>query len=504
MKMKLKTIASTSILAILASTSQIALAEEETSSETAAEVSNVAEADTVAEEAVEGALEANMDNLKLLSDSEDYQAAYDMGQEMLFEHEGEAAFDQLYGSAALEVGKSREAVFTFERLSSEDPENSRYKLDLGRGYYQIGETEKAKALFQDVLLSDDSLPENVVSNITAYLAQIESGSGLDNAGKKESLRGFLGLAMGYDSNANSATDASSISFAYFAEDTFRYVADYDLTDASTEMSASYFARQLGAIYSKPLAKTLDLDFTVYGMHTNNSGDANAFDLGNIFADVTTRYKVSDKARFSAGLRYSGVTSGHEDLYNQTDFALAWSQLINAKYVDYIRASFNTGTIRYEENEALDINPTRLGLTANRQVNKWVHSGMIFTGSDSSEGQHVTTSPAGAVLIDAEYNARSYSGINYGISYLYDAKVKLTGGLLYQVSSYDEEHPEYTDGLGNGLKRDSNLTSLSAGASYAHNKQLQFKLNVSSSENDSDIDIYSYSKEKFELGLSYQL
>jgi len=93
-----------------------------------------------------------LEMLKVLVDSGKFEKAYAQGQEMLFDYEGEPDFDLLYGTSAIEIGENKEAVFIFERLTESDTTNIRYKLELGRVYYQSGEKEKAKSIFENVLV----------------------------------------------------------------------------------------------------------------------------------------------------------------------------------------------------------------------------------------------------------------------------------------------------------------------------------------------------------------
>ena len=55
--------------------------------------------------------------MNMLISQGQFQQAYALGQQNLFDLEGEAEFDFLFGLAALETGKPDEAVFAFERIA---------------------------------------------------------------------------------------------------------------------------------------------------------------------------------------------------------------------------------------------------------------------------------------------------------------------------------------------------------------------------------------------------
>ena len=58
-----------------------------------------------------------IEQMNLLIAQGQFQQAYTIGQTNVFELEGDAEFDFLYGLAALETGRPNEAVFAFERIA---------------------------------------------------------------------------------------------------------------------------------------------------------------------------------------------------------------------------------------------------------------------------------------------------------------------------------------------------------------------------------------------------
>ncbi len=82
-----------------------------------------------------------------------YQEAYDLGQTALFDYEGEADFDFIYGLAAIETGEVSEAVFALERVAFTNRTQQRVQLELARAYFLSQNYAASETLFNEVLAS---------------------------------------------------------------------------------------------------------------------------------------------------------------------------------------------------------------------------------------------------------------------------------------------------------------------------------------------------------------
>ena len=133
-----------------------------------------------------------------------YQEAYVLGQTGLFDYEGEPNFDFAYGLASLESGRPDEAVFAFERVAINNPEQQRVRLALARAYFLSQNYAAAETLFTEVLASNPT--QNVRVNIEAFLQLIDQAqSSFDSI-----LNFSAGINVGTDSNINSATELGVI------------------------------------------------------------------------------------------------------------------------------------------------------------------------------------------------------------------------------------------------------------------------------------------------------
>jgi len=448
----------------------------------------------------------SLDSFKRLVDDEQYDKAYAQGQEMLFNHEGDPDFDLLYATTAIETKQNSEAIFILNRLLEDDPDNARYQLELARAYYQSGQREKAKGLFESVLASDAKLPENVENKILIYLAAVESGDGFDEPVKSATLNGFVGLAAGYDSNANAASDAETIT-QYFQGNAFTG------PNLSEEEGTAYISHQVAGSYIKPLSERTALDLRVFFSKRKNKSELSDLDNGAAFFEIGNPWRFEKGiARFS--LRYTGVTFGDDDLYDLISFNTSWVQPVDWKFADSLNLGFLTGALRYSDelNESRDINSTNISAGISKQQNKFIHGANLIAIQDKAQGVNpfpfIINNPDGTTDtftdVPADHYSRNAIGLAYSLRYLYDSKTVFYGSLSYLNSKYKANDPNYFIAADEFAKRDGDQIIFALGSQYSLSKSLQLKANLSIEEITSDLPVYEYSRNKVEVGASYQL
>ncbi|MGB1111273.1 MAG: tetratricopeptide repeat protein, partial [Gammaproteobacteria bacterium] len=138
------------------------------------------------------------EQLKALVEAGQAEQAYELATDALFNNEGKPGFDYYYGVAAIDAGKVDEGIFALERLLVANPDNHRVRLELARGYYLLGQYERAKSEFNTVLAIDP--PQQVRENVVRYLDAIDQRE----SAYKTKLSGFVQLSTGWDGNVNSA------------------------------------------------------------------------------------------------------------------------------------------------------------------------------------------------------------------------------------------------------------------------------------------------------------
>lgn len=122
-----------------------------------------------------------------------------------FELAGQEDFDYLLGVAALDSGRAARATLVFERVLAVNPDHAAARLDMARAYFALGDYQRSRGEFEQVLQHEDT-PPAARQTIGRYLAAIEERS----PGRGTRLTGYVEASIGRDSNLNSATSTSAI------------------------------------------------------------------------------------------------------------------------------------------------------------------------------------------------------------------------------------------------------------------------------------------------------
>ena len=119
---------------------------------------------------------------------------------------GNATYDYLLATAALNAGNPSRATFIYERILAINPEFIGVRADMGRAYYQMGDLARAKLEFESILALSN-LPPDLRSAVETYLAAL---SQLD-AGQKRVIVGYAEIGFGRDTNVGDANTTASAS-----------------------------------------------------------------------------------------------------------------------------------------------------------------------------------------------------------------------------------------------------------------------------------------------------
>lgn len=146
---------------------------------------------------------ATVDDIKALMEQGKFREAYDLGKSHPDQF-GEPVFDFFFGVSALDAGEPGEGVLALERYVLTYPDNRNARFHLARGYYTLGEDQRARDEFQG-LQAEANEADRVV--IERYLDAIRARESryLPTAGA------WVEVGLGYDSNINSGVPGSSSS-----------------------------------------------------------------------------------------------------------------------------------------------------------------------------------------------------------------------------------------------------------------------------------------------------
>ena len=116
---------------------------------------------------------------------------------------GTPLFDFYFGIAALNAGVPGEGVLALERYLLQFPDNRSAQLQLARGYYILGEDERARQEFANLLTGAKSAE---LDNINQFLDAIRSRE----SRYKPTSTAFVEVGAGFDSNISSGTTAGQV------------------------------------------------------------------------------------------------------------------------------------------------------------------------------------------------------------------------------------------------------------------------------------------------------
>lgn len=419
----------------------------------------------------QAATDPAVENLNQLVTENRFAEAYALSVQMLDEYEGDPEFDFLYGMAALEYGYPNEAVFAFERLAFNYPDQQRVKLELARAFFQINNLAASKQLFNEVLANDPNA--NVRTNIEAFLLRIEE--------KEKSIAGtlnwYLATNIGTDSNINSATELGVISTP---------IGDVQLSSNGQSIDDSFMDIGGGLNYLKPLSKTRAISFNAnYNLHNNI--DTDSFDIGVLSGDLSY-VQLLDNMRISYGARAQLVNLDGENFQKsgslistlQRNPGNGWSQALTGAYT----------LVRYDD--SLNANASL------RDIDQWLVSGVL--GKTMGKFNHTVSIYYGneqEVESAGKDNAQSFYGLAFSEQYQLSPE-----HIPYLRVSFHNSENKAPHVFFNKV-RDDNTISTSLGWIWQARSNMNVTTDLTYTNNDSNLDLFSYDRVKVQTGLRYQ-
>jgi len=413
----------------------------------------------------------SVEELRALVEAGDARA-WDMAERMESGSAGDADFDFWYGLAAKAAGKKNQAVFAFERVVASQPGNARAKLELADAYYQFGNHTEARTLFEAVLASTP--PDPVQQRIRTYLGAIAAGE----QRRKTNVSGFVTIAVGHDSNINSATSEVQhdipgifipLSLPASALETDAVFGDLragiDVVQPVNQRHARFFGASVQARDNDELLSGGNFDYTqasVTGGWALRRGTANwriplaAHALR--VEDDETRYLVS------VGAEYNRPLSANTSMSWFGQFA---------------------GT-HYASQENRDTRQLLLGGAWN-----WSGSALRLTASG-----HVGIEPA--VDSDYAYNGRDYVAVRLSLRYPLSSRQSLYGALGAQQSQYREVQPLL------GIEREDLLADASLGWQFKPGSDWTINADLTHTQNASaDNELFDFERTVAMLGATWR-
>ena len=171
--------------------------------------------------------------------------AYKLLEPFEFEYAGDIDFDYWLGIAALESGQPGKATLALERALTVNPDFLGARLDLARAYFALGDVERARTEFENLLKLNP--PAAAKLTIERYLTAIEQGAALG----KSRLTGYLEATLGHDTNVGAASSQSQVFLPLFG-------VVFTQDQSNLKQADSYFAVGGGFEFNYPVGRHVSL------------------------------------------------------------------------------------------------------------------------------------------------------------------------------------------------------------------------------------------------------
>lgn len=141
------------------------------------------------------------DDLRDLLERNQAEAAYRLGKSQP-DQLGNPAFDFFFGIAALDAGRPGEGVLALERYLLNFPANRSARFQLARGYYILGEDQRAREEFDALLPAAQGEEKAAIEQFLDAIRGRESRY-------TPTASYYVQFGAGYDSNINAGIDSGS-------------------------------------------------------------------------------------------------------------------------------------------------------------------------------------------------------------------------------------------------------------------------------------------------------
>ncbi len=390
------------------------------------------------------------------------EQAYTLLAPLVADRSGDPEFDYLFGLAALDSGRTSEAVFALERVLAVDPSHARARAEIGRAYFLLGEVDTARQEFQAV--NKQGVPPAVAEAMQRYLNAINQRV----SGNRKQMRAYIEAALGYDTNVNAGTSDRNIAVPFFGG------AILTLNDAGVEQDDGFGAIGAGAAGAWPLSERVDL---VGGL---NLSSRQMFSESDFTTGALDSYGGLSYTRgndvFTAALQGEMYFVDNDTFRNAAGVVGGWNRDFNER----ARASAFVQMVRLDY-PGQDI----------RDANRYVG------GVGASYAFDYPRSPVGYLSLYGGTEDERASGVPHLGHDLYGFRAggemalfeKTQGfvGLNLEFREYGGPEPFFLE------TRDDTRLEFRAGASYRPAAEWSVTPQVSYVTNDSDVALYDYDR-----------
>jgi len=410
-----------------------------------------------------------LNELRRLVDGGQFEAAFKLADQQTA-LKGSPHFDFLLGVAAINSGNYPQGVLALERHLAVVPANDRARLELAKGYYELGDTLRARREFEFVLRYDP--PKAVQANIQKYLDAMQTREVIS---ARATSRSYLEAGLGHDSNANAGTFNSQINIP---------AGGLLVPDAASKETGSAFGQVAGGTQ---WVKRVDSSLAVFAgadFVQKSNQTAHAYDTSNVGAySGFSLQKGTGLYRMTASFGHLLVDG---DKYRNTLSITGEGQY---SLGDGYAA---TGVAQYAELAHAPVNDNR-------------DSHMLTLGGGLQKTFRTAWRPTLGLQLTAahESNQRLRDDLSRD---MLTAKLSLVAspserlGLSAGISAQQVRYEEAD--IGFGSKRADDLVALDLGANYLWSRNWLLRAEAQVTDNASNQGLYAYRRNLLGLHARY--
>jgi len=413
-------------------------------------------------------LAAPADEIKALLDRGQARQAWQLGRNSPGEL-GKPAFDYYYGLAAIDAGEPADGVLALERYLLNNPGSVIARLELGRGYFLLGDNARAREMFDEVLKLNP--PAEVRGRIDRYLAAIKE----KESAYQTTMTGYVEGSVGRDSNVNSGLDQDSITLPLFGRLT--------LASDGRETSDTFTGFAGGFQINHPVKPGVAL-FAGASIDSRKHRDSSQFDQRTMSAAAGLNW-TRDTNNVRVSVNGSGLDVDSKRYRGIKAATVEWNRALDASrgfslFAQYAHLAYSG------DNQVRDARLKTIGAGWRQSFDTRLQPFLSLGVNVGQENNRRNRDDLG----------RDTFGARAGLGLSLTPKVNAALSLNWQESKYQA----FDDFL--GATRKDRFIALEAAVGYSFTPNLGARVELSRYDNDSNLELFEYKRNVVAAKLRY--
>lgn len=402
--------------------------------------------------------------LNSLLSNKQYDDAFKLSDEYTFEYGGLPEFDLLSGFAAYGSRQYQEAVFAFERVTTQVPNSYLARFYLAQTYQKLDNLPAAISELNRLLKKP--LLDNQREAATKLLNRINQAVLNKNKSWSHSISGM----MAFDSNINSGTEEELIFIPNLGE--------IQLFDSSRKTRDLTYSLSYQANYKHPISQNQWLKVN-FGANYIDYLEFNEYQRNMLNFDLAyaqeSKIGTLSVSGFARPLWLDGA-------HYRTEMGASTNWQKEVSKSSGIMSSLSYSVISNEVNPNLDLSRTRLSFSYLFKT-KQIHTLMAHWQQDVSENSEYI------------HNDKDVLGIMYQLAWPISDAIISNNSIMVEQHKFAGIHPIF-------LKtRDEVMTMFSSQLMFNSTDKLRLKLHLNIQDKNSNESLFSY--DRVEIGASWQ-